>query len=501
MTCKGIGMRDVKDLALIIDAGVPIIIVETQDELRALELLTQVAIKQQLGFSRWSITEGLKQAGFSDELELLSDPESPTEVLKKIKQTKTPSLFALCDFHPYLVNNPEHVRLLKDIALGHSVVPHSLILLSYELTVPPELQHYSARFAFSLPSEAQLMSIVREEVESWSKENANARIKTDHLTLKKLIKNLSGLSRQDSRRLIRSAIRDDGAITESDLPEINKAKFELIDMDGVLSFEYDTEKFSAVGGLNNLKKWLKEREAIFLNAQSVSADRPKGVMLLGIQGGGKSLAAKSVAGLWGVPLLRLDMAALYNKFIGETEKNLSKSLAQAELMSPCVLWIDEIEKGLATSHSDDSTTRRILGTLLTWMAERESSVFVVATANDVSQLPPELMRKGRMDETFFVDLPKQKVREEIFSIHIEKRNFNAENFDLSLLASQSNGFSGAEIEQAVVAALYSASAQRQPMLTEHIVDQLERTYPLSVVMAEKVSQLRSWAENRTVSAD
>ena len=494
-------MRDVKDLALIIDASVPIVVVETHDEVRALELLTQVAMKRQLGFCCWSITEGLKRAGFGDSLDLADEPESPADALRQIKKTPTPSLFVLCDFHPYLENNPEHVRLLKDIALSHSTMQHTIVLISHELSIPAELQHYSARFAFSLPNNAQLMSIVREEVDAWSKENANAKIKTDHVTLKKLIKNLSGLSRQDARRLVRGAIRDDGAITEDDLPEINKAKFELIDMEGVLSFEYDTEKFSAVGGLSNLKSWVKEREGIFLNAHSQSTDKPKGLMLLGIQGGGKSLAAKSVAGLWGVPLLRLDMAALYNKFIGETEKNLSKSLAQAELMSPCVLWIDEIEKGLATSQSDDSTTRRILGTMLTWMAEREANVFVVATSNDVSQLPPELMRKGRMDEIFFVDLPKPEVREVIFSIHLEKRNFKADNYELPLLAQQSAGFSGAEIEQAVVAALYSASAQRQPMVTEHISEQLEKTYPLSVVMAEKISQLREWAADRTVSAD
>jgi SpoVK/Ycf46/Vps4 family AAA+-type ATPase len=315
--------------------------------------------------------------------------------------------------------------------------------------------------------------------------------------LKKLIKNLQGLSRHDARRLVRGAIRDGGAITEDDLPEINKAKFELIDMDGVLSFEYNTEKFSAVGGLFNLKEWVKQREAIFLNTENKS-DKPKGVMLLGIQGGGKSLAAKAIAGLWGVPLLRLDMAALYNKFIGETEKNLKKTLAQAALMSPCVLWIDEIEKGLATSDSDDSTSRRVLGTLLTWMAERKSNVFIVATSNDVSKLPPELLRKGRMDEIFFVDLPV--VREEIFSIHLSKRNFKSENFDLAVLAKNSEGFSGAEIEQAVVAALYITSAQREPLMTAHIEEQLHATYPLSVVMSEKIDDLRSWADGRTVSA-
>jgi len=493
-------VQDVTDLALIINSSVPIVVLETRNELRALEILTSVAVKRQLDFSSWTITEGMRRAGFVDSLDLPDDPQSPADALKLIKKTASPTLFALCDFHPYLVGNPEHVRLLKDIALAYSRLGHTVILLSHELDIPAELHSHCARFSLSLPDDAQLIAIVREEVALWSAENTGAKVKTDHATVKKLIKNLQGLSRSDARRLVRGAIRDDGAITPADLPEINRAKFELIDMGGVLSFEYDTEKFSSVGGLEQLKAWVVQREQSFLSHNSRPGDKPKGLLLLGVQGGGKSLAAKAIAGLWGVPLLRLDMAALYNKFIGETEKNLSKSLAQAALMSPCVLWIDEIEKGLATSDSDDSTSRRVLGTLLTWMAEREASVFIVATANDVSKLPPELLRKGRMDEIFFVDLPGATVREQIFAIHLEKRNFDPANFDLVLLAAQSADFSGAEIEQAVVAALYSASAERKPLATEHVVGQLQATYPLSVVMAEQIEGLRSWARGRTVTA-
>jgi len=494
-------LQDVADLGLIIESNVPIIVLETHDEQRALELLTRVAIKKSLGFHCWSITEGLNRVGFGEDLSPSEEPESPSTVLKAIKRSGAPSIYALCDFHPFFAGNPEHIRLLKDVALNYERLQHTVVLISHELDIPAEIHHHCAKFTMTLPSDVQLMSIVREEVAEWAKENTNARVKTDQLTFKKLIKNLRGLSRQDARRLARGAIRDDGAITEADLPEVNRAKFELIDMGGVLSFEYDTARFSAVGGLDRLKHWVKQREAIFLNAEGQSVDRPKGLMLLGIQGGGKSLAAKSVAGLWGVPLLRLDMAALYNKYIGETEKNLNKALQQSELMSPCVLWIDEIEKGLATSDSDDGTSRRILGTLLTWMAERRANVFIVATANDVTQLPPELMRKGRMDEIFFVDLPKLPVREEIFSIHLRKRNFDPEKFDLMSLAEQSEGFSGAEIEQAVVAALYTASAQKQPLATALISEQIANTYPLSIVMAEKVGQLKAWAAGRTVSAD
>jgi SpoVK/Ycf46/Vps4 family AAA+-type ATPase len=353
-----------------------------------------------------------------------------------------------------------------------------------------------------MPDDAQLLSVIREEISAWSNANNNLRINTHRDVLKKLVKNLRGLSVHEARRLARGIIRDDGAITEEDLPEVNRLKFELMDMNGVLSFEYDTAKFSSVGGLNKLKEWIKTRETAFLDGnKNKLGDGPKGVMLLGIQGSGKSLAAKAIAGLWGVPLLRFDVGALYNKYIGETEKNLRLSLQQADLMAPCVLWIDEIEKGLATGNSDDNTSRRVLATLLTWMAERKSRVFLVATSNDVTLLPPELIRKGRLDEIFFVDLPKQPIREEILAIHLRKREFDPAEFNLADLAEAAEGFSGAELEQAVVAAMYSATAMGDKLTTEHIASEISKTYPLSVVMAEQIEQLRLWARDRTVSAD
>jgi SpoVK/Ycf46/Vps4 family AAA+-type ATPase len=293
-------------------------------------------------------------------------------------------------------------------------------------------------------------------------------------------------------------ICDDGAITQEDLPELNKAKFQLLDLDGVLGYEADTARFADVGGLHNLKQWLAERQAAFM--AGTASDLPKGMLLLGAQGSGKSLAAKAVAGLWGLPLLRLDFASLYNKYFGETERNLREALLMAERMSPCVLWMDEIEKGLATGDMDNGVSQRVLGTLLTWMAERKAPVFVVATANIIKRLPPELMRKGRFDEIFFVDLPATAVREDIFRIHLNKRELSAENFDLAALAMASDGFSGAEIEQAVVSALYAAQARQVSVGQELIVEALQRTVPLSVVMSEELSALRHWAAERTVHA-
>ncbi|HLA32725.1 MAG TPA: AAA family ATPase, partial [Pseudomonas sp.] len=251
-------------------------------------------------------------------------------------------------------------------------------------------------------------------------------------------------------------------------------------------------------GLSNLKRWLGERQGIFLEGKGV--DLPKGVLLVGVQGGGKSLAAKAVAGLWGLPLLRLDFACLYNKFFGETERNLREALKLAEQMAPCVLWMDEVEKGLASGDHDGGVSQRVLGTLLTWMAERQAPVFMVATANDISRLPPELVRKGRFDELFFVDLPDSAVRAEIFRIHLVRRELEPSGFDLQQLAETSAGFSGAEIEQVVVSALYAAQAQQQSVNQALLLQSIQGTAPLSVIMAEDLDALRAWADGRTVNA-
>jgi SpoVK/Ycf46/Vps4 family AAA+-type ATPase len=225
------------------------------------------------------------------------------------------------------------------------------------------------------------------------------------------------------------------------------------------------------------------------------------VLLLGVQGAGKSLTARAVAGAWGLPLLRLDMGALYNKYIGETERNLRESLRSAELMAPCVLWLDEIEKGVGGSDADEGVSRRLLGSLLTWMAEQRDGVFVVATANDVSALPPELLRKGRFDELFFVDLPDEATRAEIFRIHLRRRGIDPEGIDAGTLAGMSEGFSGAEIEQVVVSARYRAAADRAPLASAHLLTEIRATVPLAVTMAERIEALRAWADGRTVPAN
>jgi SpoVK/Ycf46/Vps4 family AAA+-type ATPase len=254
--------------------------------------------------------------------------------------------------------------------------------------------------------------------------------------------------------------------------------------------------------MTKLKGWLQQREKFFHRSVNMTGmESPRGILLLGVQGCGKSVAAKAVAGVWKVPLLRLDFGRLYNKYIGESESNIREALKTAEVMSPCVLWIDELEKGISTSEHDDGTSQRILGTLLTWMAENRNSVFIVATSNAIDRLPPELIRKGRLDEVFFVDLPTPEVRERIFHIHADKRAVDKSALDMGRLAQLTDGFSGSEIEQLVVSAIYAAHADEASITMQTLIDEIKNTKPLSILMAEKISALRQWAEGRTVSVD
>ncbi|CAH0226175.1 ATP-dependent zinc metalloprotease FtsH [Pseudomonas sp. Bi70] len=491
--------NDIHDLGLVLDSKVKLVLIESWDERRVLETLTGLAVRRGLSLFTWSITDGLQRAGFAGEAFAESNSQEPEAALRLIKADPQASLYVMCDLHPFLADNPKLVRLLKEVAMVDAAHAPTLVLVSHACKLPPEVQRYAARFNLALPSEDELLAIVREEAARWSERNRNRRVRTDNRTLQQVVKNLRGMSHAEARLLARNLICDDGAITQEDLPELNKAKFELLDLDGVLSYEHDTARFADVGGLANLKRWLGERQRMFFAGEGV--DIPKGMLLVGVQGSGKSLAAKAVAGLWGLPLLRLDFGCLYNKFFGETERNLREALALAEQMSPCVLWVDEIEKGLASGDQDGGVSQRVLGTLLTWMAERKSSVFMVATANVIDRLPPELVRKGRFDELFFVDLPEPEIRAEIFRIHLQRRELEPSAFDLAQLAAASDGFSGAEIEQVVVSALYAAQAQQQSVDNGTLLRGIQATSPLSVIMAERLAELRAWARGRTVSAN
>jgi hypothetical protein len=406
---------------------------------------------------------------------------------------------------PYL-GYASYQRALRELCQRRECLEHTIVLVGNKVELPPELDALAVRFSLRLPDERALRTMVLDEAKLYQKEHGGRRVEIDMDALGAIVRNLRGLSLTEARRIARHLIFRDGAVCNADLPELAKLKFELLNKSGYLHYEYDTARFADVAGLARLKKWVGQRRGVFCGNDALppGLDAPKGVLLLGVQGCGKSLAAKAIAGVFEVPLVRLDFGTLYNKYHGETEKNLREALTSAEQLEPCVLWMDELEKGLASSGSSDAdggVSRRVLGYFLTWMAERKSKVFLVATANAVQELPPELLRKGRFDEIFFVDLPDFAARAEVFRLHMARRKIDFGEFSLSTLAEASEGFSGAEIEQAVVGALYSAHAEGLPVDEDLLLSELKNTRPLSVVMAERVQELRDWARSRTVPAD
>ena len=493
-------MDERQDFTLILKSRFPLVVLETHEETRAIALLENVCYLQEWAFFTWSVTEGIHRHGKTDRIPMTQEF---TAALRHIDVTPQNGIYALLDAHPYL-QDPVNQRLLRVIAQGYGRTARTLVLISPSIEMPPELARMSARFQLSVLDAAGVREVIREEAKLYeSREGKKPRGTQEAVDL--LAQHLPGMCRDDARRLVRQAIEDDGEIDQKDIERLLRFKHDSLGKGGVLSFEPDVAKSQDVGGLQNLKRWLARRKPVFLGgADAKGLDTPKGILLLGVQGGGKSLAAKAVAGSWGVPLLSLDFATLYNKFYGETEKNLRESLQAAEAMAPCVLWVDEIEKGLASDASgatDGGVSRRVLGTLLTWMSDRKSRVFLVATSNDISQLPPELLRKGRFDEIFFVDLPDPATREEILGIHLQRRKQDPKTFDLKRLARASEGFSGAEIEQAIVSALYEGLARKTSPSTELVEEEIRNTRPLSVTMAEQVAELRSWAAERTVPAN
>jgi len=496
-------MDERHDLTLILQSRTPIVVIESQDEQRMLELLQSVAMARASSdyspLFRWTITDGLQRLDISLEAQAIN--AEPTDVLKHIRAVAKPGVYVLLDFHPFL-EDPVHVRLLKDICIQARTVRKQLVFLSHKVKIPRELESYCARFDMALPTEQERARIIKKAAKAYANDHPGRRVKVDPKAHELLIRNLAGLTYADTERLARNAVYVDGAITSSDLPGVMQAKYELLNRGGALQFEYDTARFNDVGGLSRLKKWLSQRRPAFRGDESVAhLEPPKGILLLGVQGCGKSLAAKATAGIFNVPLLRLDFGAVYDKYHGETERKLRESLNTADVMSPCVLWIDEIEKGTAGRGGESGTTQRVLGSFLTWMAERRSQVFVVATANDISSLPPELVRKGRFDEIFFVDLPNSEIRSSIFAIHLANRKQGLKNFDIEGLAAATEGFSGAEIEQAIVSSLYAAHAKQESLATGHVLAEVQQTRPLSVVMAERISAMREWATGRTVPCD
>ena len=495
-------MSDLQDLVALIRADTPLIVIETPDEMRVVELFRQSLTRVWRALYRWSITEGLRRMDLDGE-DPAQLPADAGTTLAAIRNASQRGVYLLLDFHPYL-GYAGTQRQLRDILQRRDCLAHTVVLVGHRIELPSELDARAARLRLRLPDGNALLKLVREEIAAWQREHEGRRVEADEAVVRRIVRNLQGLDVMDARRIARHLIHDDGALGPGDLPELMRLKFELLNKSGHLHYEYDTARFADVAGARRLKRWVEQRRHVFTGGDAPPGlDPPRGMLLLGVQGCGKSLLAKAVAGGFGVPLVRLDFGTLYAKYHGETESNLREALAQAEQLAPCVLWIDEIEKGLAagSADGDGGVSRRVLGYLLTWMAERRSNVFLVATANQVQELPAELLRKGRFDEIFFVDLPGADTRRELFDLHLRKRELDPATFDLDGVAAAADGFSGAEIEQAIVSGLYSAHAAGTPLDDVLLCAEIERTRPLSVVMAEQVEGLRGWAAGRTVSAD
>jgi hypothetical protein len=492
-------VKDIEQLEGLVAARAPIVLIESHEEAKVLQMLERFCLLNGRGLWRWSVTEGMRQANGAG---TAFNTTRIVDALRHIEKSPENGVYLFLDAHKF-IEDPVVLRQIRDIAGKNESTHRMLVFLSPRMELPEELGRLTRRFRPALPDGKRVGEILNEEARRY-RESTGAQVKATREALNVLVQHLGGLTEEDVRRFARTAIRDDGAISAADIAGVLKAKHEMLGA-GALALEPGVPDIGQLGGLANLKRWLNVRREVFMNPAADSPlPAPKGVLLLGVQGAGKSLAAKCVAGAWQLPLFRMDFGALYQKYHGETERNIREALTVADAMSPCVLWMDEIEKGIsadAGGEADGGVSRRVLGTLLTWMNERASRVFLVATANDVSRLPPELLRKGRFDEIFFVDLPQAAGREEILRIHLRRNKQDPGAFDLARLAAASEGFSGAEIEQAIVAALYEAHAGKKPLDTEAVQNEMTRTRPLSVVMAEKVAALRAWARERAVPAD
>lgn len=477
----------------------------TTEEDEALHAAHAAAMGLGLAMQTWTAVRGASDG-------MVADPgngpstgtENPGAVLYLWSRVREPTLLVTMDLSTHLMNDPRTLRALRDLMPVLDSTGSHLVMIDHDPAVPEVVRAHSVLLEPPLPDEPALLAVIRATLrEIHRRTPVDANIREDHLDA--IVKNLRGLTRRQARLVIRDCVATDRKLSLEDLPTVITHKRRAVEAAGVLEFVESPASMDDIGGLENLKKWLKKREhGLRPDAAKLGLTPPRGVLLLGVQGSGKSLCAKAVATAWNRPLVRLDAGALYDRYVGESERKLRQALHQAELMSPVVLWIDEIEKAFASAasvSSDGGLSRRMFGALLTWMQERQSPVFLAATANDIQALPPELLRKGRFDEIFFVDLPPLQTRAAIFAIHLRKRGKAVKDVDVPSLAAASDGFSGAEIEQAVVSALHDAFADGVPLSTEVILKCLRESPPLSVTMKERIDELRQWSVGRCVPAD
>jgi len=490
-----------RDLELLIRARYSIIFLDTAEEERAESLLKHLADSLGIAFFTWTPTKGLRRSGGGD---TIYGTVKPIGAFSHIENSQLFSaIYHFQSLGPHL-GDPLLTAAIKDAAQEFKQRTGAIVLTGAGLALPEALKPLSTTLKLPPPCPADYRDTLARILRDLSARKP-VKVEIGAQDLNRLLNNLRGLTLLEAGKVLTKAILEDGKLAADDIQKVIEAKRAIVERDGLLEYYPVQETMDDIADLAGLKDWLRKRAGFMKDparAASFGLPFPKGVLLLGVQGCGKSLCAKAVAQEWGLPLLKLDPSNLYNKYLGETEKNFQRAIRLAEQMAPLVLWIDEIEKAFATAggDADAGVSQRIFGTFLSWLQDRKGDVFVVATANDLARLPPEFIRKGRFDEIFFVDLPDAAARKSVFEIHLRRRGLDPAGFALEELVARSDGFSGSEIEQAIVSGLYSAFAAGAPLSSDLLKQELAQTRPLSQTMAEKIAWLREWAKERTVSA-
>jgi SpoVK/Ycf46/Vps4 family AAA+-type ATPase len=483
----------------------PCVSIVTGDEGYAMDIVVAVAMECGRKVLSWSTVRGICEGLFSEQHEARADSMVAARALRQFVVNDHANVMVMLDLVAHL-DDKLTLRAARELIDHCRKLRTTLVLIDHHDRLPEILERSVVRFEMALPNDDEMGKLVLESLNRLKADEPGIGVSLTKSQFQQLTWNLRGLTRIQAHQVIADLAVEDNSFNDLDVKKVLTRKRKLLHRAGLLEFVEVPVSLDDIAGMSGLKRWLKVRERA-LN-ESVPADKlelPRGVLLLGVPGSGKSLCAKAIATAWQRPLLRLDTGVLYDKFVGESERRLRDALQQAEAMAPMVLWIDEIEKAFASSMSgntsDGGLSQRMFGSLLTWMQERSAAVFLVATANAIEALPPELLRKGRFDEIFFIDLPDAAVRCDLFRIHLRKRGYDPDNFHLDALAALADRFSGAEVEQAIASAQIECFAAGHSLDEESLAHAISATTPLAVTMAERVKFLREWAEGRCVKAE
>ncbi len=483
-----------EELSDLIRARYSLLCLVSHEESRVEKALKKLCVEREMRLEVWSVTEGFKIVCNGSGTR---DVKDPLKALEHVLRGEGSALYVLRDFHPFL-KEPSVVRRLRDLATALRKTKKSLLLLSPVQKIPPELEKsVSAIVYWDLPDRREIDDIARRLVPQ-APPAARQKIEAEPAFMEKVVEAALGLTEVEAENVFaKSMVRTH----TFDIPTILDEKKQIIRKSGMLEYYEQSEDVADIGGLEMLKDWLTKRSQAFSSrAREFGLPLPKGILLIGVPGTGKSLTAKAVGTLWQMPLLRLDVGKVFAGLVGSSEENIRTVIRTAEAIAPAILWIDEIEKGFSgtgsSNHSDGGTTSRVFGSFITWLQEKKTPVFVIATANNVTQLPPELLRKGRFDEIFFCDLPAADERRAIVDIHIRKKGRDPSQFDLDKLVNATQDYSGAEIEQGVIAALYDAFDAGKDLTTEGLMASLSDIVPLAVTMREHIDGMREWARTR-----